>query len=487
MFFAGYRIERVLGRGGMGTVYLVRHPRLPRYDALKVLPSALSEDPEYCARFEREAETAARLDHPNIVTVWDRGIEDGCLWIAMRFVDGVDAAVLLRRMPSGMSPESALHIVVAAARGLDEAHRAGLLHRDVKPANILIESRPGGPDRVYVADFGIARSVAQTTALTRPGSVLATLAYAAPEQIEAAALDRRVDVYALGCTLYELLTGAKPFPRARDVEVLVAQLYEAPPRATTSHPALPPAIDEVIVRAMAKNPADRYDSCGELAAAAVAAFAGSAGTAARRRRPRWRAAAALALGTVVALVAVILGVRGVLAEDTRVSSAPASNTPSTTSGASAITWSNYAFMVEAFPELLPPTPVSSGFQSTRCVPVNADLTPLEPDSPLPALAQLQCRGNGDPAEHIVVACNTDRSASTVPLDADTTVSGDERWARSSGGGRLVWWNTTGDSGKVGGALVIQFDDPARSFCRLVVTGGSSGRELVDRWFAVAPV
>ncbi|WP_194852857.1 serine/threonine-protein kinase [Nocardia sp. SYP-A9097] len=170
------------------------------------------DDFEFTARFVREAELVARLEHPNIVRVYDRGIERGCLWLAMAFVDGVDAAELLRGNPAGLPPERVAHIVAEVGRGLDEAHRLGLLHRDVKSANILLESRSGEPDLVFISDFEVARPMAESEVLTEDGTVLSALAYAAPEALAGEAVDQRVDVYALGCTLFELLTGTVHFP-----------------------------------------------------------------------------------------------------------------------------------------------------------------------------------------------------------------------------------------------------------------------------------
>ncbi|WP_316576348.1 serine/threonine-protein kinase [Nocardia canadensis] len=272
---AGYRIERRLGGGGMGAVYLARHPRLPRRDALKVLDARLAVEPTFRARFEREADLAARLRHPNVVQIFDRGVDGDRLWIAMQFVDGLDAAQLLRHGLAILTPERAVRIVAEAAKGLDYAHRQGLLHRDIKPANLLIARTDDGADEVLVTDFGIARSMGETTSLTSAGSVLGTLAYAAPEQLEGEPLDVRTDVYALGGTLYELLTGFVPFQRDSPAAMISAHLIEAPPRPSAGNPALPPAMDAVIARAMAKNPRDRFASCGELADAAVAALAGT--------------------------------------------------------------------------------------------------------------------------------------------------------------------------------------------------------------------
>ncbi|MFI8972961.1 protein kinase [Nocardia asteroides] len=313
---AGYRIERRLGGGGMGAVYLARHPRLPRHDAVKVLDARLAVEPTFRARFEREADLAARLRHPNIVQIFDRGVDGDRLWIAMQFVDGLDAAQLLRQGLAVLTPERAVRIVTEAAAGLDYAHRQGLLHRDIKPANLLIARADDGADEVLVTDFGIARSMGETTSLTSAGSVLGTLAYAAPEQLEGDPLDVRTDVYALGGTLYELLTGFVPFRRDSPAALISAHLIEPPPRPSVANPALPPALDAVIARAMAKRPDDRFATCGELAAAAAAALGGTlpGTTTALTRTPavapsRHRRAKTILLG--VGAAAVVAGVTAV--------------------------------------------------------------------------------------------------------------------------------------------------------------------------------
>ncbi|WP_067862639.1 serine/threonine-protein kinase [Nocardia shimofusensis] len=266
--FAGYRIERALGAGGMGTVYLARHPRLPRSVALKVLDAEAGEDPEYRARFEREAEITVRLDHPNVVEIYDRGAEDELLWIAMRFVAGADVAHLIQ---GGMPPRRAVGILAQAAAGLDAAHRRGLLHRDVKPANLLVTEDDDGGDHVFVADFGIARS-RDDTHLTAAGELTATLAYVAPEQIEGREPDHRCDIYALGVTFYQMLTGTLPFPGLTPAAVLQAHLLTPPPRPSEKVPGLPPGLDLVVLTALAKNPDDRYPDCRAMAAAAEAAL-----------------------------------------------------------------------------------------------------------------------------------------------------------------------------------------------------------------------
>ncbi|MFD6393973.1 protein kinase [Nocardia sp. NPDC060259] len=265
--FAGYRIERLLGRGGMGTVYLAAHPRLPRQVALKLLNRELYSDPEVRGRFEREADVSAHLDHPGIVSVLDRGVEDGLMWISMQYVDGTDASVF-RGTP--LDPTRAIDIVAQTAEALDYAHERGVLHRDVKPANILLAAARTG-DRVLLTDFGIARLRGDARQLTRTGAFLATLAYASPEQLSGAPVDHRADQYSLGCTLFTLLTGESPFLADNPGAVVAAHLSKPVPRASATVPALPAGIDAVIARAMAKDPAERFASCAEFAEAAISA------------------------------------------------------------------------------------------------------------------------------------------------------------------------------------------------------------------------
>ncbi|KUI44407.1 serine/threonine protein kinase [Mycobacterium sp. IS-1590] len=267
---AGYRIEAVLGRGGMGTVYRAAHPTLPRSDALKVLSSDLSLDKHFRNRFLREADLAATLDHPHIVSVYNRGeTPDGHLWIAMQYVDGSDAH---RELKAGrMTPARALRITAAVADALDYAHQRGLLHRDVKPANFLLAAND---KRIFLADFGIAKRSDEAAGLTQTGMVMASIAYAAPETLTGEPADHRADIYALGCSLYTMLTGQTPFARpGADVGATVAgHLSAPPPRVTDRIPHAPPAIDAVIAKAMAKNPNHRYQSATDLAAAAAAAL-----------------------------------------------------------------------------------------------------------------------------------------------------------------------------------------------------------------------
>jgi predicted Ser/Thr protein kinase len=268
--FDRYRVERELGRGGFGVVYLATdtNPHLTRKVALKVLDDALGAQTSFRERFFRESRLASALDHPNIVAIHDAGEHEGALYIAMRYVEGTDlrAAIAAR---STMDPRQAVAIITQVAAGLDAAHAAGVVHRDVKPANVLLTT---DLSRAYLADFGLTKQLAsETSALSSVGQFLGTFAYAAPEQLEGREVDGRTDQYALGCTLFECLTGRIPFDGSPQV-VLTAHLTRPPPAVTELCPWLPPAIDAVIARAMAKSPDGRYYNCGEFAAAAANAL-----------------------------------------------------------------------------------------------------------------------------------------------------------------------------------------------------------------------
>ncbi|MFE9578196.1 serine/threonine-protein kinase [Nocardia sp. NPDC006044] len=276
--FAGYVIKRVLGHGGMGTVYLAQHPRLPRLTALKLLKRELYRETEIRRRFEREADLVAGLDHPNIVTVFDRGTEDEQLWISMQYVPGADASCADVNV---LAPGRAVQIISDTAIALDFAHANQVLHRDVKPANILLAKAPiGQPERVLLTDFGIAGVRGSDTTIGSAGSITATLAFGAPEQLMGQPLDDRADQYSLACTLFWLLTGVAPYPGANPAAVVNSHLYAPIPVLSRMRPGLPPELDRVLARAMAKRPADRFADCAEFAAAARHALA--AGT---PRRP----------------------------------------------------------------------------------------------------------------------------------------------------------------------------------------------------------
>jgi serine/threonine protein kinase, bacterial len=265
--FAGYTIVRRLGSGGMGEVYLAQHPRLPRRDALKVLPAALTADREYRQRFSREADIAATLWHPHIVGIHDRGEFDGQLWLSMDYVEGTDTAQLLRtRYPSGLPKAMAFEIVSAVADALDYAHLSGLLHRDVKPANILLAEADARRQRIMLADFGIARQIDDISGLTATNMVMGTTTYAAPEQLMGSDIDGRADQYALGCTAFHLLTGSAPYQNSSAAVVITQHLSAPPPSIGERRPDLAD-LSAVITKVLAKNPADRYPSCSDFAAA----------------------------------------------------------------------------------------------------------------------------------------------------------------------------------------------------------------------------
>ncbi len=266
--FAGFRIVRLLGSGGMGEVYLAEHPRLPRHNALKVLPADVSADADYRARFEREADLASRLWHPHIVSVHDRGEYDGQLWIAMDYVDGLDAARLLSsRYPDGMPADQVLRVVTAVAGALDYAHKQGLLHRDVKPANVMLtHSKDDEEQRILLTDFGIARNVDDISGLTSTNMTVGTVAYSAPEQLMGEDLDGRADQYSLAATAYHLLTGSLLFSHSNAAVVIGHHLNATPPALDATHPKLA-ILDPVLARALAKKPDDRFPRCADFARA----------------------------------------------------------------------------------------------------------------------------------------------------------------------------------------------------------------------------
>jgi DNA-binding beta-propeller fold protein YncE len=265
---AGYRIEGVAGKGGMGTVYLATQVALGRPVALKLIAPEHGSDPAFRERFARESRLAALIDHPNVVPVYEAGEADGLLYIAMRFVPGTDLGALITR--ERLEPVRAVEIAGQVAAALDAAHRRGLVHRDVKPGNVLIATE-GGVEHVYLTDFGLTKRTAADTALTQVGMFVGTLDYVAPEQIRGEAIDARADVYALGCVLYHALTGAVPFDRDSEVATIQAHLNDPPPRMTGA----PASLDAVVARALAKDPAERFPSAGDLARAAREAVHGA--------------------------------------------------------------------------------------------------------------------------------------------------------------------------------------------------------------------
>ncbi|WP_244961318.1 serine/threonine-protein kinase [Nocardia otitidiscaviarum] len=266
--FGPYELRSLLGRGGMGEVYEAYDTGKDRVVALKLLPSELAEDPSYQERFRRESQAAARLAEPHIIPIHDWGEIDGVLYIDMRLVRGQDLRSLLNQFDT-LPPARVVGILEQVAAALDAAHYSGLVHRDVKPANILVTEA----DFAYLADFGIARTEGDST-VTTATSAVGSYAYMAPERFDVGPVTGRADIYSLGCVLHEALTGTRPFPVQNMSELVRAHLSQSPPAASHLRPGIPPGLDAVIARAMAKNPADRFYTAGEFAAAARNALIG---------------------------------------------------------------------------------------------------------------------------------------------------------------------------------------------------------------------
>ena len=314
---AGFLVESLIGQGAMGAVYLSEDAKAGRRVALKLLGRGLIEDERFRKRFMREAEIAASLDHPHIVPTLTFGEEDGRLYLAMAYVKGSDMRELLRR-DGRLPPARTLRLIGQVADALDAAHAAGLVHRDVKPGNILVTGEPGG-EHAYVCDFGLARHLSSVSSLTGDRGFVGTIDHVPPEQIAGRPIDRRADVYSLGCVLYECLTGERPFERESELALIYAHLNDTPPPVTDLNPELPEALAAVVATALAKAPEDRHASCGELVAAAQAALAGK--PYGRRSRRRRRSIVA----TIALLAAAAAGVFGYLTTrgETSAAGAPA--------------------------------------------------------------------------------------------------------------------------------------------------------------------
>ncbi|WP_370962306.1 serine/threonine-protein kinase [Amycolatopsis sp. cg9] len=268
--FGPYRVESLIARGGMGKVYRAHDTRHDRVVALKLLSPGFAADREFQERFRREAHAVARLREPHVIPIHAYGELDGRLYLDMRLVDGDD---LGSRLAAGgaPSPGAAVDIIGQVARALAAAHAEGLVHRDVKPSNVLVDAT----GFAYLVDFGIARAAGADTGLTATGGAVGTLDYMAPERFTDAPADHRVDVYSLACVLHQCLTGSKPFPASTAASLIGAHLHQPPPRPSALRPGLPAAFDDVIARGMAKDPADRFGSVAELADAARAALGGT--------------------------------------------------------------------------------------------------------------------------------------------------------------------------------------------------------------------
>jgi YVTN family beta-propeller protein len=314
---AGYQIEEIIGRGGMGVVYRAEHIRLGRKVALKVVAPQIAREEKFRERFLRESRTAGTLDHPNVVPMYDAGEADGVLYIAMRFVDGVDLATMIAR-DGPLEPARTARIVAQVASALDAAHEAGLVHRDVKPSNVLLPVRGAGRgEHAYLGDFGLTKRVLSESGVTGTSAFLGTIAYVAPEQIEGRPVDAKADQYSLACLTYECLTGRRPYDRETDIATLYAHIRDPFPSVDDLvAPELELPIDTILARAAAKKPADRYPSCGDmaedLARVTNAAITGSSPLPVVKPGPR-STPRRIGLGLGVALLLLVLAVGGFLA------------------------------------------------------------------------------------------------------------------------------------------------------------------------------
>ena len=301
-----FLIEEVIGRGGMSDVYRAFDPELNRHVALKVLAPALGRNPEFTDRFIRESRAAAQLNHPHVVPIFEAGNDGDTLFIAMQLVRGVDLKTHIER--KGPLPvEEVLSVITQAARALDHAHENGLLHRDVKPANLMLEERDGYL-HVYLTDFGLTKSLGTDSRITHTGELVGSVHYVSPEHLEGRELDTRTDVYSLGCVLYEALTGRPPFERETDMAILWAHLNAEVPRPSKARRSLPHVVDRVVARAMAKEPAERFSTCADLVGSLSSAFHGIAvdlpvATKAQRSPLGPKLRSSLAVGAALALFA----------------------------------------------------------------------------------------------------------------------------------------------------------------------------------------
>jgi Protein kinase domain len=310
----GYRLDEQVGRGGMGVVFRATHIALERQGAVKLIAPELAANEEFRRRFQRESRVAASIDHPNVIPIFDAGEEGGQLYVAMRYVEGTDLGALISSR-DGLPPDEAVDVIGQVAAALDAAHARGLVHRDVKPGNVLLEER-GSSRHAYLTDFGLVKAIgAVTGVVTRTGQWLGTPDYAAPEQIHGGDVDARTDVYALGCLLFHAIAGKPPFGGDTEVAKIFAHVSQPPPSVSAARPGVPTELDDVVRTALAKAPAARHASAGELAAAARRAVGAPtpAVAPARPSAPRPRKRRLLVPAVVAALVAVAVAAVAVLA------------------------------------------------------------------------------------------------------------------------------------------------------------------------------
>ena len=429
-----YRIEALIGRGGMGVVYRATDTNLDRPVALKLLAPGFVDDEAFRARFLRESKMAAAIDHPNIIPIYEAGERDGTYFLAMRFVDGTDLASRLRAGP--LAPRAAVSILAQVAGALDAAHAAGLVHRDVKPANLLVASGHGidRDDHVYLTDFGLTKQRGSETGLTRSGSFLGTLEYVAPEQIEGRQVDGRADQYALAAIAVECLTGVGPYPRDSDLAIVNAHLRDAPPSLHLRRAELPIAVDAVIARGLAKDPADRYPDCRTF----VDELRSALGVTGTQPRPTPRAAdrrIPIIVGALVA-VAALAGVGFALTTggSPGASASPGADAASPT--ASTLPSAAASSTEDVFPDaaeaaLLEKLPKSL---AAACERGSYDLVRTDfgvnGHGKVPA-ASVSCRPTGDPGVNIVLVRAFEYGG--ADFNVDTAVSGLAAAARVPGG------------------------------------------------------
>jgi serine/threonine protein kinase len=390
-----YQIMEELGRGGMAVVYRAYQPSLGRYVAIKVLPPQLAFDRQFVERFLREARSAANLRHPNIVVIHDVGEQDGLYFIVMEYLEGRTLKEVVDQEGS-LPPRRVVHILEQVASALDYAHTRGFVHRDVKPANIFV----GEGDRVTLTDFGIAKAAFEAEQLTRTGTLVGTPEYMSPEQAEGGEVDRRTDLYALGIVLYQMLTGRVPFKGNTPHSTLYAVVHQPPPPPRQINPALPPAVETVVLKAVAKRPEQRFQRGAEMAAALQAAMAGrpQPGVTPPPQRPpreapgRKRSPVVWIMAALAAVLVLTIGALALLLDGGRPTPEP---TPRETAGTQVITWQTATpgvveVELTSAPSTLAATPAVSPAQPTPPPPqppppdVPPTVTPVQPTAtPLP--------------------------------------------------------------------------------------------------------
>jgi hypothetical protein len=448
---AGYRIDRVLGGGAMSTVYLAHHPTLPQWAALKVLPVELAHNPATRARFVHEGDTTAGLGHPNIVAVYGRGVtKDGQLWIAMQYVHGTDAEAALQA--DAITPPRALRIVGEVAKVLDHIHRSGVVHQDVKPSNILLGDRGAEQERVVLSDFGAALTAQSGDPAESP--MVASLAYAAPEVIMGRPVDGRADVYSLGCTLFRLLTGRYPFPIEGAISATItAHLRQAPPRPSEFLPWADLRLDRVISTALAKDPAHRYATAGELAAAATAAVQPAAAFPIPPRPAPAAATRTRVLAASIAALALIIAVAVfVLLPTPAPAPGPVASSPTVTSTSAAAAREDLARLTGLLPSgyatgSCSPAPaadpgvaaaLSCGRNSDSGGPVSATYTLARTPGALQAVLQRVISS----ARQVVCPGNIQSPGGWRHLDTPTVTQGTVFCGIGDGGPLVAWTNDT---------------------------------------------